>query len=306
MSYGRRHFLFEPDGTMRHLPQRVVNGLIFDLDFLPQYAGFELRHACVILELEGGKPISVIKVEADIWRFDYRGSMRDFMLEGIAKAQSSFIRTDGWEGRGREPSPDAIEARKAYQAKYRWEPGSPEINRMIHAIWPKDAGRPVLPPAIAPGIATKRVPVTHEAKHAFRQIHEGSWRLIHSISDMSDQSLKAFRQLVSDEQLALAERPGQHLMVGVYAGYASAIDGEFASRARWKNTKGPWYAVVTIYREVSKDTSETAAEYHQKCTGKKAAISAARELLLEHAAKFDDGVTVEAEIFPEGEWAPAG
>jgi len=94
------------------------------------------------------------------------------------------------------------------------------------------------------------------------------------------------------------------MMTALYAGFAAAVDGEFASRARWKNSKGVWYAVVTIYREVSKGMSETAAEFFEKCTGKKAAISATRKLLAQHADKFDQGISLEADVYPEGEWAP--
>jgi hypothetical protein len=226
------------------------------------------------------------------------------MFESIREGQSSFIRKDGWEGRGREPSADAIEARKAYEAKHRWKPGPLEINQMIHAIWQKDAGRPVAPPEVVIGTSKKRVPMTHEAKATFREIHSNNWRIIHAIADMSDQSLKAFRQLLGEEQMSGAERPGDHMMTALYAGFAAAVDGEFASRARWKNSKGVWYAVVTIYREVSKGMSETAAEFFEKCTGKKAAISATRKLLAQHADKFDQGISLEADVYPEGEWAP--
>jgi len=43
--------------------------------------------------------------------------------------------------------------------------------------------------------------MTYEAKEAVRQIHENNWRLLHTISDLSDKSLKAFRQLVGERQL---------------------------------------------------------------------------------------------------------
>jgi hypothetical protein len=62
---------------------------------------------------------------------------------------------------------------------------------MIRAIWPKDAGRPVPPPPIVPGITKKRIPMTYEAKQAVREIHEINWKLLHTISDLSDPSLKA-------------------------------------------------------------------------------------------------------------------
>jgi len=78
-------------------------------------------------------------------------------------------------------------------------------------------------------------------------------------------------------------------MTALYGGFVAIADSELASRARWNNSKGTWYAVVTIFREVAKHTSETAAEFYKKCNGRKAAVTAARELLAQHAAKFDVG-----------------
>ena len=147
--------------------------------------------------------------------------------------------------------------------------------------------------------------MTYEAKRAVSEIHRNNWKLLHTISDQSDQSLRAFRQLVGEKQMEYAELPGDNMMAALYGGFAAAADGELASRARWRNSKGTWYAVVTIYRNVSKGVSETAAEFSRKCEGKKVAIAAARELLAEHASKFDAGISVEADIFPDGEWSPA-
>jgi len=147
--------------------------------------------------------------------------------------------------------------------------------------------------------------MTYEAKEAVRQIHENNWRLLHTISDLSDKSLKAFRQLVGEKQLENAAFPGDSSMTALYGGFVAVADGELASRARWNNSKGTWYAVVTIFREVAKHTSETAAEFYKKCNGRKAAVVAARALLAEHATKYDVGVTIEADTFPEGEWLPS-
>jgi hypothetical protein len=94
-------------------------------------------------------------------------------------------------------------------------------------------------------------------------------------------------------------------MAALFGGFVAVADGELASRARWKNSNGTSYAVVTIYRAISKNFSDTVAECHRKCDGKKAAIEAARELLTEHACRFDIKVSIEADVFPEGEWIPA-
>ena len=39
MSLSVRYFLFEKDGTIRHIPKRVIEGLHGGRDSLPQYAG---------------------------------------------------------------------------------------------------------------------------------------------------------------------------------------------------------------------------------------------------------------------------
>ena len=148
--------------------------------------------------------------------------------------------------------------------------------------------------------------MTYEAKEAVRQIHEQNWRLLTAISELTDKSLKAFRQLLEDKRIEYAKFPGDTSLVALYGGFAAVADGELASRARWSNSRGTWYAVVTIFREVSKHTSKTAAEFYKKCNGRKAAVEVTRELLAQHAAKFDVGVTVEADTFPDGEWAPTG
>jgi hypothetical protein len=50
MGWGFRHFLFEQDGTMRHLSQRMADDVANEQDFLPQYAGYALRHASSCLK----------------------------------------------------------------------------------------------------------------------------------------------------------------------------------------------------------------------------------------------------------------
>ena len=42
MGLGLRYFLFEEDGTLRHVAQRVIEGLAGGMDRLPQYAGQSL------------------------------------------------------------------------------------------------------------------------------------------------------------------------------------------------------------------------------------------------------------------------
>ena len=140
MGFGYREFLFEPDGTMRHLSQRVSTGLVFGEDFLPQYAGHLLRHAMVILETENGRPARISRISASIWHFDYRGSVRDSFVEGAFTARVTYEALIDAEKKGDAALTSAAEARKAFEQRHRWEPSPLEINQIIHAIWPKDAG----------------------------------------------------------------------------------------------------------------------------------------------------------------------
>jgi hypothetical protein len=304
MGYGFRHFLFEADGTMRPLSQRVADGLVAGTDYLPQYAGFTLRHAFVTLEVEGKKPIRIIRLEGSNWRFDYAGSMRDFLVEGARAAQSSFIPMDDWEKRGREPSADAIEARKAFEEKHRWTPGTLEINKIIHAIWPKDAGQPVERQPVISGVSKRRAPMTRDAEHAIREIQSSVWKYEHLIEELSDTSLKAFRQEALHKQREHGADAEGQMTSGIWSGIAAAADACALSRARWKNPKGTWFAVLNVWREVSKRESHSVAEDFPRCTGKKAAIEAARLLLAENAGRFDDKTEIDVKVYPEGEWFP--
>jgi hypothetical protein len=305
MGWGFRHFLFEADGTMRQLSQRVADGVVSGSDYLPQYAGFTLRHASVILEVEDKKPVRISDIQASKWRFDYTGSMRDFMFEAIFAAQAAALRPT-WPGRksATPPSPKALAARAEFEEKYRWTPSPLEINQMIHAIWPKDAGRLIVAPPAVQGVAKKRVQMTREAKHAIYEVHEHLYKISRTISDLSDQSLKAFRQEATDNREAGSRDEGGGTFSALWEGLVLASDAEATSRARWKNSKGNWYAVLDVWKEERKGVLTSVEQQYEKCSGKKAAIVAGRELLTRNAMRFDDGVRVEVELYPEGEWFP--
>ena len=77
MGLGWRIFAFEDDGTMRRIPQRVVN----DDEALPEYADKFVRIAYVWLETEDRVPVRVQDVQAYKWRFDGEG--RHSKIEGL-------------------------------------------------------------------------------------------------------------------------------------------------------------------------------------------------------------------------------
>ena len=74
MGISSRHYLFLEDGSLRRVPRRVLHGLPFGLDAIPEFAGTRQRQADVVLENEGGKPVRILDVRGSFWIFDAEGS----------------------------------------------------------------------------------------------------------------------------------------------------------------------------------------------------------------------------------------
>lgn len=79
---------------------------------------------------------------------------------------------------------------------------------------------------------------------------------------------------------------------------------------RRRKGNGIWYAYVEVMQwktsEYVGNVGTTIDTFHVKCTGKKAAVVAARRLLAEHASRFADDVTVEAFVETDLEWEAYG
>ncbi len=140
MGIGRQIFLFEQDGTMRRIPQRLSKRLRSGEERLPEYAGQTLRFAFVALELENRRPVRII----DQWypqdHFDEQGGIRDSIVEDLRYAAEALD----------VPPPSVDRAEKAgtnqvvsivgrlkdrKRAAHRWEPTPAEVTRIVNAIW---------------------------------------------------------------------------------------------------------------------------------------------------------------------------
>ena len=129
MGLGWRVFAFEDDGTMRRIPQRVVN----DDEALPEYADKIVRIAYVWLETEDRVPVRMLNVEASKWLFDGEG--RRLMIEELrecAEALDQSYRDDN-----PRPRRDGVIdiTRKLAEKKRSWEPTPADITRMVNFIW---------------------------------------------------------------------------------------------------------------------------------------------------------------------------
>lgn len=56
MGISFRHYLFAEDGSLRRLPQRIVDELPTGRDAIPEFAGTRQRVAYVVLENAEGRP----------------------------------------------------------------------------------------------------------------------------------------------------------------------------------------------------------------------------------------------------------
>jgi len=129
MGLGWRIFAFEDDGTMRRIPQRVVN----DDEALPEYADKFVRIAYVWLETEDRVPVRVLDVQAYKWRFDGEG--RHSKIEGLRECAEALDRPIRKEIP--PPRQDGIIdiTRKLAEKKRSWDPTPADITRMVNFIW---------------------------------------------------------------------------------------------------------------------------------------------------------------------------
>ena len=107
-------------------------------------------------------------------------------------------------------------------------------------------------------------------------------------------AMRATIELARQKGVAIGAHPGFPDLVGF---------GRREIKARHRTGKGVWYAVVEVIRwEEEKRRGEAVASYEERCSGRKAAAEAARRLLQEHAHRFDENITVDAELFTDLEW----
>lgn len=296
MSIGIRHFIFEDDGTLLRLSQRVVNGLIFGTDRLPQYAGRKVRMVTVAMPLESGKPQFIGHLEGTIWHFDEAGA---------------WVPAYGPEfGAGRSvdrvalisSSDDVVDvtaqvARRRYERDHRWTPTDADVTRIVHAIWPEQAGRPVPRPEPAIGIEKRRPSMSFAAKRALDDCWKPTHNIGSTIMHLDDRDLKAFIAGAADEL-----DPADLISSALWEGILAAAQKEMEIRKARKSGKGKWFAALE--KTVSgPEAAECSTVEFVECKGRDAAVKAAREMLVKHSVLFSETTEIEARLYPAIEWS---
>jgi hypothetical protein len=300
VSTGLRIFLFEEDGTLRHVPHRVMDGLVRGEDRLPQYANRQLRAATVLIYLVDGKPQRVASVSGSIFHFDNEGGLQRSLAASAMMALQTFDAVREATG----PTATVVSLspklkRAQWERENRWQPTSADITRIVYAIWPEQAGRPVERPKPAVGIKKRRIPMSRLATNAAHECAMPAFNIQRQIDDLDDKDLKAFIANVRE-----GLKHGDPVSNEIWKGIVAAAEKRLEIRKTWRTGKGKWFAEVSkmVSDPEPRHTAESIAIEFRECQGKEAAIEAARQMLARHAHQFGERIEIEARIYPEIEW----
>lgn len=291
MGISVRHYLFPTNGEPQRLSQRLVDALIAGEDSILEYAGSRQRIMSVVLASEDGKPERIVSTDGSIWIFDEAGKIDEGFQDAMRHAMDALPPFHGNSGKivsiGHELS------RKHLAANYRWEPGQSEIDRVVADIWPIK-GQPLL--KSAKGTASKKPLLTWEAGRTLDEATDSFWKIAQAIEKLKARSLKGF---VFECRQRIAAEPEYS---SLFRALAEKGENQLEILGRRQSGKGVWYASIDVTRWKDQ-IGETLVSYHERCTGRAAAVLAARRLLTQHADKFAEDTTVEAQIVTDLEWS---
>lgn len=289
-----RHYLFPEGAVPLRLSHRLVNGLIFGSDWLPQYAGTRQRSLTAFLEMSEGKPVRILGAEGSYWDFDAEGGISEGLRSGIAHAMEIAFTTSRPDDTVVELNPRL--QRKKFREDHRWEPTKDDLDRISKDIW-QTSKADALPSA--KGTTKRKPPLTYEAKHALQEISGGFWKISHAMHGLSEPSLRG----LAFEARSQAKGDPDH--APLYLAIGEMADDRLKLQQRRRSMKGVWYAVLDILRWQD-DSGEVIETFHERCQGKAMAEAAARRLLKEHADKFSAEIKIETELLTDLEWERRG
>ncbi len=303
MGCSLRYFVFEHDGALRQVPRRVLEGLHQGRDRLPQYAGQTVRVAGVTIETEAGKPVRILRVAGSIWQFDDRGrfsrEQRESSFEGLRLALEETHARPAASGAARVVDISRRLRRLRWEERWSWDPTPPEITRLVHAIWPETAGRPVARATFVRGVRRRRLPMSYKAKSITREIGTSLFDIGRRLEELGETDLKAFAGQARDKlkDYDVVERE-------LWRGLAAAAEARLAVLKARRTNKGRWYASVEAITWEGPDRSTGRSDEleHVVCDSRSEAETAGRELLKKYADRFNYRTEIEVHLTPEIEW----
>jgi hypothetical protein len=300
MGLGVRFYLFA-EGGLQRISQRLMDGLAYGKDAMPQFAGTKQKVANVLVEMDNAKPVKIEKADGSFLTFDENGQVhKDLIASGFA-AMETYRALERAE---RNPETGTVVDlspklnREKWERENRWKLSKEDLDLIADDIWKrKRAGAPKVQRAT--GIAPKPPSMTWEAKEAIKDIQSKVWSIGGKLEHLAEPSLKG----IAFEALQMA-KADQNSPLWRAVSEAAELRREILKRHR--TGEGIWHATVEILRwDVTHHSGESVSSFHEKCNSKKEAEEAARRMLAENAKHFSAQFSVEASVICELEWYEA-
>ena len=209
---------------------------------MPQYAGTKQKVTDVILEVENGKAVRIVRVEGSFLIFDAKGHIHnDLIVSGFAAMETY----EALERASKEPVGKVVDIsaklnREKWERENRWTLSKEDLDLIADDIW-KRKRIAVAVVQRAKGIEPKPPKVTYEAKEAMREIQDHVWRIDWKIEPQTEITLKGIA-------FEARRRASEDFDDPMWRGIAEAADRRREILARYRTGAGTWYAYVELTR----------------------------------------------------------
>lgn len=150
MGVSLRYYLFDNEGRIKRIPINTVEKLQRGELALPEYASSTVKLAEVVLILENRKPVDIIRMVGFLIHFDVSGSHKASGDEQARLTEKSIrfflgnaLESEDSSGDGALIPADRLFTEKALNDRFRWEPESEDILKLMEFIWPPEPDEPV-------------------------------------------------------------------------------------------------------------------------------------------------------------------
>ncbi|MBM6593725.1 hypothetical protein [Microvirga pudoricolor] len=184
--------------------------------------------------------------------------------------------------------------RKQLLEPYRWDVTAEHLDRIAADLWPGLAKANEV--RTVKGSLRKIPPLTREGREAVDKLHSAVANMTNCLQGLSEAALKGL--VYEADHLAAAYAEGRPFWQAITTEAQKYKD----IQTQHRTGKGPFVAVLRLWKEVDKYEVREVDTIAVRCKNKAAAIETARRLLAENAHRFDDGVSVEAEVLASLEW----
>jgi hypothetical protein len=184
-----RLYVFEEGGAIKRVPKRIQDALIFGHGGIPEYADTRQQIASVIVENEDGKPVRILDATGSFWTFDAEGKIHKDLVESV------FAALDLHDKAARASRAKVVDLRpqvkkRQWEADNRWDLSKEDLDRIAADLWPGLACLEEI--KTVKGKASKRPPLTYEAKNAISEIDAKLYLIGFEIEKLSEVALKGF------------------------------------------------------------------------------------------------------------------